>query len=275
MLGTHVQVFSLNPSIRQSFVLPPIAMLLANYASDSDSESDSRSAPRPGPSRAPQTIAAKPSAPAKRKAGPVRITLDLPKASTPLHPDDDDEDNGASAASNDSPPKLATAQGLKGGAGSSSLVGMLPAPKRKVVSKDGLKVNMGMARPAKRVQVPVPVGMEGVAVAVAVGDDGDEVEEAGGVGKKSKKDSIDLFGLCAFCIVPLAKLIPSHPLRQEGVHPPRSAAPVHLLRPRHRRLRPPASNAPRSLSGILPPPLWILGSVRPRVLPHVLPLDLA
>ena len=78
-------------------------MLLANYASDSDSDAEDNAGPSrppsfdPAPARSSQTAAAavvnasvKP-----KKRGPVKITLDLPKASATSidgHPSGDDED---------------------------------------------------------------------------------------------------------------------------------------------------------------------------------------
>lgn len=54
-------------------------MLLANYASDSDSDNEAgpskKSVPVPVPTKSAQPTAAK----GKKRAGPIKITLDLPK----------------------------------------------------------------------------------------------------------------------------------------------------------------------------------------------------
>ncbi|ORY27333.1 mitotic checkpoint regulator, MAD2B-interacting-domain-containing protein [Naematelia encephala] len=140
-------------------------MLLANYASDSEG-SDSESGPsKPSvaPIPKPQQPAVAASAPkAKKRTGPVKITLDLPKASAKdkgedydnqgdLNDDNDEHDEDRSAKK----PKLASK-----GKGSSALVGMLPPPKRKLPASatgrgnSGLVVNKAMATTSKPVPVP-------------------------------------------------------------------------------------------------------------------------
>lgn len=93
-------------------------MLLANYASDSDADSDTES-PAPTksalpPSKAPPIGSG---SKVKKRAGPVRITLDQPKSS---HDDDSNgtselpEVNGESEAKR---PKLGGLEGKGGGKG--------------------------------------------------------------------------------------------------------------------------------------------------------------
>ena len=74
-------------------------MLLANYASDSESDAGSDAGPSRPPALATAAAASSKAAPVKpRKKGPVKITLDLPKASSSVIDGegdaDGDEDGG-------------------------------------------------------------------------------------------------------------------------------------------------------------------------------------
>ncbi|KAK4686761.1 hypothetical protein P7C73_g3365, partial [Tremellales sp. Uapishka_1] len=111
-------------------------MLLANYASDSDSDTEASPAPAPTPKVVPTVAKGK-------KRGPVKITLDQPKSSALNDSTDGDEVEARLEEREYKKPKL-------GGAGSSSLLGMLPPPKRKLPVSDAkptLSVNKSMAAP--------------------------------------------------------------------------------------------------------------------------------
>ncbi|WOO82389.1 Pre-mRNA-splicing factor cwf20 [Vanrija pseudolonga] len=162
-------------------------MLLANYGSDSDSDNESGpSSPPPAP-KAPASAAAK----GKRKA-PIKITLDLPK---PSSSNGDDEPKAKEKAAAPAPPAK---KAKIAGAGSSSLLGMLPPPKRKIAttapSKSSLAVNKSMA--AK----PAPVAAPARAPLPADDDSDDEkpalmVPAALKRGANKKDEALDLFGL--------------------------------------------------------------------------------
>ncbi|WVR03141.1 hypothetical protein IAU60_000131 [Kwoniella sp. DSM 27419] len=109
-------------------------MLLANYNSDSDSGSDDEASK---PAVTPQiTVASSSSKPAAKPVGkakkPVKITLDLPKGAGEGREPNRVEDAGMSGDADVD--RGAKAQ-IAGGKGGSSLLGMLPPPKRKILSK--------------------------------------------------------------------------------------------------------------------------------------------
>lgn len=193
-------------------------MLLADYASDSDAGSDAETplplSSKPTPPGPKAINPAVVTAPKPKKRGPVKITLDQPK---PFMFEDDDgtghvDRDGDGDGRDAKRPKV---EGLKGGGRGgyvetplksrtkaewlrSSLLGMLPPPKRKlpvpVVDRaKSLAVNKSMAAKAKPTQ--------------ADGDDEDEVPSgmllpssiARGKAKaaaKAEAGPVDLFGLC-------------------------------------------------------------------------------
>ncbi|ORX35020.1 mitotic checkpoint regulator, MAD2B-interacting-domain-containing protein [Kockovaella imperatae] len=161
-------------------------MLLANYGSDSGSDSESEAGPskvvrNSQPAKVPVTVKASP-APSKpvvkgKSKGPIKITLDLPKANAIGGTDVEDEDDGLSRQRGRVSPDDEGREVKKPkiqGKGSSALLGMLPPPKRKILpkveGKSSLSVNKSMAvnRP------PPPPGMEDLDLSgFAKEDDGD------------------------------------------------------------------------------------------------------
>jgi proline-rich protein PRCC len=95
---------------------------LGDYGSDSengdDSDNDAGVAPPPAKSVQPTTMSLPP---VKQKRGPKKVTIGLPT----LNPIDDDDDDLKDERPAAKKPRLAA------GAGMSSLVSMLPAPKQK------------------------------------------------------------------------------------------------------------------------------------------------
>ncbi|RXK42626.1 hypothetical protein M231_00180 [Tremella mesenterica] len=175
-------------------------MLLANYASESDSESESE-VERQSENIPTQTIktAAKPLP--KRKA-PIKITLDVPKPTKltegekneDIVDDDDDDDD-------DRPDKKKKkGMGSLKGAGSSSLLAMLPAPKRKLPQATGrssLLVNKSMAtKPSSSTSMKAEEsrGLVGSQVK-EIGDQKGNVTSSISKTEDMKDDSFDLFGL--------------------------------------------------------------------------------
>ncbi|WVQ82929.1 hypothetical protein IAT38_005065 [Cryptococcus sp. DSM 104549] len=185
-------------------------MLLANYASDSDSDTEAPPpAPKvapPPPTRPPVLAASTASQPKKK---PKKITLGLPGVGTQAGSDagsGSEREDGDGAGSGEEGREVKRAKGPKGGKGSSSLLGMLPPPKRKLPAKASapskaasLTVNKSMAR----TQLPAPPKK------AADSDDEDEEDGkvAGGLlpaslarkGAKGKaaEPELDLFGLAA------------------------------------------------------------------------------
>nr|XP_019048241.1 hypothetical protein I302_02009 [Kwoniella bestiolae CBS 10118]OCF27171.1 hypothetical protein I302_02009 [Kwoniella bestiolae CBS 10118] len=201
-------------------------MLLANYASDSDSDAGSDVEPSVKPSKTTTTVpptrtaipssstsAAKPALPKAKK--PVKITLGLPKAGTDDAEDvvknggDDKDEVDEDGERESKKPKIA------GGKGGSSLLGMLPPPKRKLPTSttstskaSSLKVNKSMATPSSsasastsKINIPKPVLSSTRAI---VADDDDEDDEkdkllppslARKAQKKKEEEQLDLFGL--------------------------------------------------------------------------------
>ncbi|TYJ57474.1 hypothetical protein B9479_001791 [Cryptococcus floricola] len=166
-------------------------MLLANYGSDSGSDSDSDAPPAPKPSTAAQ--------PPKKKK-PVKITLDLPKSADAAEDEGDREKRKKGDADSDDERAPKKTRLPKGGKGNSSLLGMLPAPKRKLPAPpsasgsgskgaSGLVVNKAMARS----QLPAPPKL------AKAEDDSDEEESVllspSLARKQNKEEVVDLFGL--------------------------------------------------------------------------------
>lgn len=183
-------------------------MLLANYGSDSDSDSGP-SSPPPRATAAAQPAPSASGAKAKKRKGPVKITLDLPKAageeekSTKKGQEEEDEDQG---------PRLAKRKLGAGGAGSSSLLGMLPPPKRKTIIKaeaPGLAVNKSMAAKPK-----LPSAFE---------DDTPSIVPS--TVKRKKEEELDLFGLCE-CI--MRSLTSAEPAPKKPALPTTSAVPKNV-----------------------------------------------
>lgn len=113
----------------------------------------------------------------------MKITLDLPKATG-----DDDNKAASQAKSRDEDAEEAPSQGKRklgaGGAGSSSLLGMLPPPKRKTITKSAppsLAVNKSMAAKPK-----LPTAFE---------DDAPSFTPSTVKRKAAKEEELDLFGL--------------------------------------------------------------------------------
>ncbi|OXG40741.1 hypothetical protein C359_00087 [Cryptococcus neoformans Bt120] len=132
-------------------------MLLANYGSDSGSDSDSEAPIAPPPKPAPISAASSSSrVPHPKKKKPIKITLDLPKAS---NGSEDEKNIGDNHGVSGDERETKRAKLPKGGKGTSSLLGMLPPPKRKLPQSStsatkgtGLTVNKSMGRP----QLPAP-----------------------------------------------------------------------------------------------------------------------
>nr|ODO01280.1 hypothetical protein L204_02008 [Cryptococcus depauperatus CBS 7855] len=208
-------------------------MLLANYASDSGSDSELEA---PVPTLSPKSTLkpntssnSTPAAPNRKKR--VKITLDLPK---PAENENSDDDSGKEAAKggaeNERERETKRPRLLKGGKGGSSLLGMLPAPKRKLPqaasssSSKGasLNINKTMARP----QLPAPPGAtedEKSDEETATKSDGILLPASLARKKQSKKEKepLDLFGLTS---APAPKA-PSFPML--AIKPPTiSSAPV-------------------------------------------------
>lgn len=91
-------------------------MLLANYASDSDSDNEA------GPASKPVAAPAKLPAPAKgkKRAGPIKITLDLPKSGSKQDRDEPEEGEPGDDADGDvrGAKKAKIGSGPNGGKGS-------------------------------------------------------------------------------------------------------------------------------------------------------------
>ncbi|ODN89675.1 hypothetical protein L198_06365 [Cryptococcus wingfieldii CBS 7118] len=170
-------------------------MLLANYGSDSGSESEPDAPPAPPPAPKP-TTAAQP----HKKKKPVKITLDLPKSADAAEDEVDGEKRKKGDADSDDERAPKKARLPKGGKGNSSLLGMLPAPKRKLPAPpsasgsgskgaSGLVVNKAMARS----QLPAPPKL------AKAEDDSDEEESVllppSLARKQNKEEVVDLFGL--------------------------------------------------------------------------------
>lgn len=132
-------------------------MLLANYGSDSGSDSESEAPIAPPPKPAPISATASSSrVPQPKKKKPIKITLDLPKAS---NGSEDEKNIGDNHGVSGDERETKRAKLPKGGKGTSSLLGMLPPPKRKLPQSStsatkgtGLTVNKSMGRP----QLPAP-----------------------------------------------------------------------------------------------------------------------
>lgn len=132
-------------------------MLLANYGSDSGSDSESGAPIAPPPKPAPISATSSSSrVPQPKKKKPIKITLDLPKASSGS---EDEKNIGDNHEVGGDERETKRAKLPKGGKGTSSLLGMLPPPKRKLPQSStsatkgtGLTVNKSMGRP----QLPAP-----------------------------------------------------------------------------------------------------------------------
>lgn len=176
-------------------------MLLANYGSDSGSDSESEAPVAPPPKPAPISAASSSSkVPQPKKKKPVKITLDLPKASDGS---EDEKNVGNNVEMGEDERETKRAKLPKGGKGTSSLLGMLPPPKRKLPQSStlatkgtGLTVNKAMARP----QLPAPPR--------AIDEDSDDEDSVPKVRDmlpaslarkqqkmESKEEVIDVFGL--------------------------------------------------------------------------------
>ncbi|WWC67266.1 uncharacterized protein I206_101174 [Kwoniella pini CBS 10737] len=207
-------------------------MLLANYASDSDSdagsdiEASSSKISAPAPPLAPKPVASTGTvkAPINKAKKPVKITLGLPKSSDHNGELVKDVQNGIDGDIDEE--REVKKSKITGGKGSSSLLGMLPPPKRKLpqasTSKaSSLKVNRSMANPSSsssssslnpktnpKIKIPKPL-LSSTKAAEAAGafDDNDDDEDdddkekslppslARKAQKKKEEESFDLFGL--------------------------------------------------------------------------------
>lgn len=99
-------------------------MLLANYGSDSGSDSESEAPIAPPPKPAPISATASSSrVPQPKKKKPIKITLDLPKAS---NGSEDEKNIGDNHGVSGDERETKRAKLPKGGKGTSSLLGMLP-----------------------------------------------------------------------------------------------------------------------------------------------------
>ncbi|KIR25476.1 hypothetical protein I309_05640 [Cryptococcus deuterogattii LA55] len=176
-------------------------MLLANYGSDSGSDSESEAPVAPPPKPAPVSAAFSSSrVPQPKKKKPVKITLDLPRAN---NGSENGKENGDNEEGSGDEREAKRTKLSKGGKGTSSLLGMLPPPKRKLPQSSStttkgtsLTVNKAMARP----QLPAPPkGTD------EDSDDEDNVPKVrdllpASLARKqqkveSKKEVIDVFGL--------------------------------------------------------------------------------
>lgn len=176
-------------------------MLLANYGSDSGSDSESEALVAPPPKPTPISAASSSSrVPQPKKKKPVKITLDLPRAS---NGSEDDKENGDNEEGSGDEREAKRTKLPKGGKGTSSLLGMLPPPKRKLPQSSAtgtkatrLTVNKAMARS----QLPAPPK--------ATDEDSDDEDNVPKVHDllpaslarkqqkvESKKEVIDVFGL--------------------------------------------------------------------------------
>ncbi|KAL0253898.1 hypothetical protein I308_101276 [Cryptococcus tetragattii IND107] len=176
-------------------------MLLANYGSDSGSDSESEAPVAPPPKPAPVFAASSSSrVPQPKKKKPVKITLDLPRAS---NGSEDGKEIGHNEEGGGDEREAKRTKLPKGGKGASSLLGMLPPPKRKLPQSSNtttkgasLTVNKTMARP----QLPAPP--------TAANEDSDDEDNVPNVRQllpaslarkqqkvESKKEVIDVFGL--------------------------------------------------------------------------------
>ncbi|WVQ72300.1 hypothetical protein IAR50_001850 [Cryptococcus sp. DSM 104548] len=199
-------------------------MLLADYGSDSGSDSEIDAPPAPPPAPKPAAAAHPP------KKKPIKITLDLPKSTDSDTAEGEGEKRKKGDADSDDEPSSKKARLPKGGKGNSSLLGMLPAPKRKLPAPasgsgsgsgskgaSSLVVNKAMARS----QLPAPPKLGGKA-----GEDSDDEEESvllpPSLAKKKKEEEVvDLFGLSS-APAPKKKATPS-----SSVKPPTiSSAPL-------------------------------------------------
>lgn len=176
-------------------------MLLANYGSDSGSDSESEAPVAPPPKPAPVFAASSSSrVPQPKKKKPVKITLDLPRAS---NGSEDGKEIGDNEEGGGDEREAKRTKLPKGGKGASSLLGMLPPPKRKLPKSSNtttkgasLTANKTMARP----QLPAPP--------TAANEDSDDEDNVPNVHEllpaslarkqqkvESKKEVIDVFGL--------------------------------------------------------------------------------
>nr|XP_031862087.1 uncharacterized protein CI109_002500 [Kwoniella shandongensis]KAA5529159.1 hypothetical protein CI109_002500 [Kwoniella shandongensis] len=222
-------------------------MLLANYASDSGSDSESETPAKPAPPPAAAAAAPKPSTSGvkgKKRGGPIKITLDLPKTSNgddregDGEEDEDDRGLGKNKAGvNDGERDAKRAKLPKGGKGSSMLVGMLPPPKRKLPTAStstskasSLAVNKSMATSASSSSskpIVLPSSLTG-----SGGDDDDDEDDAvgrmlppsvkRGLLKKKKEEELDLFGLSTTTPTPSVSSIPNTSLKPPSI----SSAPL-------------------------------------------------
>ncbi|WVF66602.1 hypothetical protein IAT40_001342 [Kwoniella sp. CBS 6097] len=230
-------------------------MLLANYASDSDDGSDVESsapaqAPAPASVRAAASAsAAKPASTAKpvvKAKKPIKITLDLPKSGAQGDEVKDDVGEGDQEVDRGLKSKIA------GGKGGSSLLGMLPPPKRKLPQPKASSSTLGSSSGSgSRIQISKPSSSSGnpkpasfkpllastkaqVAAGAATQDDEDEDEDRDDGEKllppslarkrkeKESEENLDLFGLASASSTP-APSIPS----STNIKPPSiSSAPL-------------------------------------------------
>nr|XP_018266204.1 uncharacterized protein I303_00175 [Kwoniella dejecticola CBS 10117]OBR88362.1 hypothetical protein I303_00175 [Kwoniella dejecticola CBS 10117] len=207
-------------------------MLLANYASDSDSDAGSDAevsssriaAPAPAPAPVHKT-APKPAAVRAKK--PVKITLGLSKADIDYTDSVKKIENGTGEVDDEEERESRDSKRPKiaGGKGSSSLLGMLPPPKRKLSQASAnrassLKVNKSMANPSSssmststssnpKINIPKPLlaSTKASSAAMTSNNDGDDDDEDDAndkmlppsLAKKDQKqkeeESFDLFGL--------------------------------------------------------------------------------
>nr|XP_019014072.1 uncharacterized protein I206_00151 [Kwoniella pini CBS 10737]OCF52853.1 hypothetical protein I206_00151 [Kwoniella pini CBS 10737] len=183
-------------------------MLLANYASDSDSdagsdiEASSSKISAPAPPLAPKPVASTGTvkAPINKAKKPVKITLGLPKSSDHNGELVKDVQNGIDGDIDEE--REVKKSKITGGKGSSSLLGMLPPPKRKLPQASTSKAS------SLKIKIPKPL-LSSTKAAEAAGafDDNDDDEDdddkekslppslARKAQKKKEEESFDLFGL--------------------------------------------------------------------------------
>ncbi|WRT63255.1 uncharacterized protein IL334_000158 [Kwoniella shivajii] len=231
-------------------------MLLANYASDSDSDDGSDNEPTLPTTKTSTSAIAKPpinintvvSKPVVGKAKkPIKITLGLPKsAGDDVKPvSGQDEEDGISDGERErKKPKIA------GGKGGSSLLGMLPPPKRKLpsaaISKgSSLKVNKSMANSASSssaspsINVPKPLlastkASTSITNKILNEDDDDEHDEKflplslskKAQAQKGNQEEFDLFGLSLASAVPPISSVASSSSSSSVKPPSISSAPL-------------------------------------------------